>query len=198
MDSRIGKVMGFMTVAALVASVAFAANADKYGASRTFQFDPNHTGCPQAQWLSGAGLSDANDNTSFGLDLEKNCAIDVNASAGVEVSQVSGITLNSNGLGYDIKDGSPCGAGAPRFNVSASDGFHFMGGCANGTKAPGVPVAGWTRVTIDPYNASQAFPVLSAGATINSIVLIVDEPGKYTLDNIQINGVFIGKPGVAR
>jgi hypothetical protein len=198
MYSRIGKVMGYMAVLTLVSSAALAANVDKFGASRTFEFDPDHTGCPRAQWLQGAGLSDANDNTNFGLQLEKNCAININASAGAVLSQVSGITLNSNGLGFDIKDGSPCGAGAPRFNVSASDGFHFMGGCANATKSPGVPVAGWTRVAIDPYNPAQAFPVLAAGATINTITLIVDEPGKYTLDNIQVNGVFIGKPGAAK
>ena len=191
-------IRGTLTLFALsmIATFAIAANEPKYGASRTFEFDPDNTKCPRANWSNGIGLQDSNGNTSFGLQLEKNCALDVVASAGAVLSQVKGITLNPSGLGYDIKDTSPCGAGAPRFNVSASDGFHFMGGCANGTKTP--LGNGWTRVTIDPYNPAQAFPVLAPGATINSITLIVDEPGQYTLDNIQVNGVYIDKPGAAK
>jgi hypothetical protein len=103
-------------------------------------------------------------------------------------------------IGYDIKEGSPCGAGAPRFNVNwtASDGttgFSFLGGCANATKTS--LGNGWTRVTIDPCSPAQAFPPIPAGSTYNAVVLIVNEPGTYILDNIQVNGAYADKPGSA-
>jgi hypothetical protein len=101
-------------------------------------------------------------------------------------------------MGYDIKNDSPCGAGAPRFNVnfttpSGLDGFSFVGGCANGTK---VDLGnGWSRVTFDV--CSQAFPAIPAGSTITVASLMVDEPGSYTLDNIRINDAYADKPGAA-
>jgi hypothetical protein len=100
-------------------------------------------------------------------------------------------------MGYDLKDNSPCGAGAPRFNVQQADGsFHFVGGCSNGTR---VSLGnGWSRVTFDPQDPTDSFPVLTPGVPVESVVLIVDEPGGYTLDNIQINGMYADKPGSSR
>jgi len=50
---------------------------------------------------------------------------------------------------------------------------------------------------MDPCSASQAFPPIPAGSTITAASLIVDDTGRYTLDNIQVNGNYADKPGNA-
>lgn len=83
---------------------------------------------------------------------------------------------------FDYRNGSHCGAGAPRFNVVSRDPvtnvdtFHFVGGCSNGTPtpAPQDPLQ-WTRVTIDVTSASQAFAAIPAGNKLRSVDLIFDE-----------------------
>jgi hypothetical protein len=96
-------------------------------------------------------------------------------------------------LNYDIKDGSLCTGGAPRFNVVTTDGInHFVGGCANGTQTPAG--SGWTHVVFDTANASQAFPVLTASDTVKSIELILDEHGTANVDNISVNEQVISGP----
>ena len=174
------------------------AQSDNFNASHTFEFDPDRTGCPVANWDRRIGLPDSQGNTNFGLRLEKNCPTPVNAAAGAVLNSVKGMIIQPGpSMGYDITNASPCSAGGPRFNVQQADGsFHFVGGCANGTKTP--IASGWTRVTFDPYSPAQAFPPLVLGSPIVSITLIVDEEGKYVLDNIQINGAYAQKPGAAR
>jgi hypothetical protein len=159
-----------------------------------------------AAWQPGIGLPDAG-KSAHGMLLQKlgptaNCA-----AAGAAIDGVTGIQLTS--IGYDIRSDGHCGAGAPRFNVTATDGFHFLGGCANATRTPDTPATGWTRVRIDPTNPAQAFPPIASGATIISISVLFDEgqdtllPGAGTaiIDNIQIKTpsaeVLIGKPGNA-
>jgi hypothetical protein len=181
--------LSLMTVIGLAHS-----QTENWNASRTFEFDPDKTSCAVANWDSRIGLEDSPQKTTFGLKLEKNCHTTVNASAGVVLNNLKGIIVQS--MGYDIKDGSLCGAGSPRFNVQQADGtFHFVGGCA--TKVPLVGT-GWSRVTIDPSNPALAFPVFTPGSPVVSIVLIVDEEGKHVLDNIQLNGVYAQKPGAAK
>ena len=95
--------------------------------------------------------------------------------------------------GFDYKTGTYCGAGATRFNLVASDGSHFVGGCANGDASPGSE-SGWTRVTFDP--TTDAFPPITPGATIVSLSLIHDEQGQALLDNIRVGANDpITKPG---
>ena len=112
-------------------------------------------------------------------------------------------------LGYDIKNSTHCGAGAPRFNGSTTGGFFFVGGCSHGTSAP-APTSGWTRVTFSCPSSwfgssGQACP--AAGSTVIGIAIIFDEgtdtpvgggivtPGQTVIDNIKVNSVVIGKPG---
>lgn len=188
-----------LSAAALLTVAATAsAQSGNYNASRTFQFDPDKLGCSVAEWKNGTGQADANGNTNFGLKLEKNCPTSEVVAAGAVLNGVKGTVLFPGpSLGFDYKAGSPCTGGAPRFNVSASDGFHFIGGCGNGT--PGTaPTVGWNRVTFNPYDPTQAFPPLAPNATILSIVLIIDEQGAYLLDNIQVNGLYADKPGAAK
>jgi hypothetical protein len=193
--------VAILAVSILVLSSVVFADDGNFNASRTFEFDPDHTGCPSANWSRRIGEIDSNCRTNFGLFLEKDCATSVVASAGAVLNNINGEpVVCGTKLGYDIKDGSPCEAGSPRFNVSyttpgGTSGFSFVGGCANGTK---VSLGnGWSRVTFNPCNAAQAFPVIPTGSTYTSVVLIVDDMGSYTLDNIQVNGVYADKPGSA-
>ena len=152
-----------------------------------------------AAWVKDMGLADDKGNESEALILSKNGPSADCSAAGASLKGVKGITLTE--LGFDIRNGGHCGAGAPRFNVMASDGFHFLGGCGNGTQTPNTPQDGWTRVRINPSNPAQAFPPIALGATIVSIDIILDEgvdagadfSGIAILDNIDVNGVLVGR-----
>lgn len=139
-----------------------------------------------AKWDTTTG------NRSPSLLLEKLAATTDCSSAGATITGIEGIVLSE--LNFDIKNGDLCTGGSPRFNVSASDGFHFIGGCGNGTQT--TPDAGWTHVVFDPTNPAQAFPPITAGATINSIELILDEQGTAHVDNISVNDAVVGRPKV--
>jgi hypothetical protein len=109
-------------------------------------------------------------------------------------------------LGFDYRNGTHCGAGAPRFNVTTRAGTsHFVGGCANDHQprpAPQDP-AEWTRVRFQTSDPSESFPIIPPGSTIESITLIYDEGtdiptvqdpmgvGLSVVDNIFINGRII-------
>ena len=190
--------LGFVLLALPASALSDPSNNPDFNFSRTFEFDPDHTGCPVAQWVNGAGRADSKGHTNFGLVLQKNCAITVNASAGAVGNSIKGTIVNPGpNMGWDQSPESPCGGGAPRFNVTQQDGsFHFVGGCANATKT--TTADGWTRVRIDPYNPAQAFPVLNPLSGIAEISIIVDEPGQYRVDNIMINQRCAEKPGQSR
>ena len=174
------------------------------------EFDPQHDCDAAAEWVKGIGLSGADDKFAYGLLLHKLCSTDTNAAAFGLISGVKGQTLiGPDALGFDYKDinggfVAHCGAGAPRFNVSLSDGsFHFIGGCANGTKTmPSPRGTGWTQVRFNPQDSNQSFPICPVNATIVSIALVFDEGSdqdpngspEIVLDNIFINGRFASKP----
>jgi len=185
-------------------------------------------------WLAGMGLPDnGGANTSAadlatnpnkrdrhrGLLLSKNGPTADCSAAGARIKGVKGIMVTPTfELGYDYRDGSHCGAGAPRFNVSytlpgGGDGFSFVGGCSNDatpTAAPQDPLQ-WSRVRFGTSNPGESFPIIPAGSRIESITLIFDEGtdvstaprpasgdlgnpagiGLAVLDNIFINGRFI-------
>src|SRR4051812_5744360 len=130
-----------IAVASLAASgVAFAQNAN-FTASRTFEFDPDKTGGAVANWANGIGLQDANGNTKFGLELEKNVALESNVSAGAVLNGLKGVVVGVNDtMGYDMTNSSPRQAGSPRFNVSWTlngvSGFSFVGGSSKATQSP--------------------------------------------------------------
>jgi len=113
---------------------------------------------------------------------------------------VKGIHLTQ--LGYDLRKGGHCGAGAPRFNVTTTDGvLHFIG-CASGTTTA-TTNPGWIRVRFQPSNPFQAFPPVLATETVDAIAIVFDEgtdtgpdfSGMAVLDNLDVNGVLIGGPG---
>jgi len=192
-----------IALASLAASgLAFAQSAN-FTASRTFEFDPDKTGGAVANWANGIGLQDANGNTRFGLRLEKNVPIDANVSAGAVLNSMKGVVvLAGDMMGYDMKNDSTAttaGSG-PRFNVSwtfnGTSGFSFVGGSNNATRSAACqdPV-NWTTYRLGLQNPGQSFPIIPAGAVIQSVVLILDEPGKNTLDNINFRDQIASKPG---
>jgi hypothetical protein len=182
---------------AVPAAWAGPSNNPDYNFSRTFEFDPDKTGCPEAQWVNGEGRADSTGKTNFGLVLEKNCATTVNASAGAVANSIRGTSATQ--LGYDLRDDSPCGGGSPRFNVLTNQGtFHFVGGCANGAEDSTPLGDGWTRYRFQLNDPTDAFPPVPPGATIEDVTLIVDEEGSYHLDNIRVNDRCAEKPGSSR
>jgi hypothetical protein len=54
---------------------------------------------------------------------------------------------------------------------------------------------GWWRYTLNLQNIGQAFPVVPPGAVLESVVFLVDNPGKYLIDNISFRNQTAGKPG---
>jgi len=173
------------------------------------EFDPQHDCDAEAAWVKGIGLTGPGDSVAYGFLMHKLCSTDTNAAAFGLISGVKGETLvGVNALGFDFKNSNAgfeahCGAGAPRFNVSMSDGsFHFVGGCSNGTQTPSPRGTGWTQVRFDPQDATQSFPPIPVNTTIVSISLVFDEGSdsdpngspEIVLDNIFINGKFASRP----
>lgn len=192
--------LGF-AVASLVATTAFAQNA-KFTASRTFEYDPDKTGAAVAYWDRNAGEADASGNTRFGLRLEKNAVITVNVSVGCVLDGLKGVTvLAGDTLAYDMKDDSGPPQDGPRFNVSytlpdGTSGFSFVGGSNNATKTNGQE-SGWHRYTLDLQTSPQANPPIPPGSVLESVVFLVDNQGKYLIDNIGFRNQVAGKPGTS-
>ncbi len=179
-----------------------------------------------ARWLKGLGLPDnglANSNGAdptnnpnkndphFGLLLSKNGPTPDCSAAGATIKGVKGMIVDADSeLGFDYRQGSHCGAGAPRFNVDTDKGFFFVG-CVNAphSSAPQDP-SQWTRIRSklttcgsECFNATLGVPgSVPVGAKIKSIDIIFDEGtdtanedtlgvGLAVIDNIDINGVLI-------
>src|SRR5262245_21150169 len=88
-------------------------------------FDPYDLGTVDSAWETHQGLPDAG-NSDHALFLQKDDVTAAFEAAGVSISGVEGITLDE--LGFDIRNDSHVGAGAPRFNVvTADDVTHFFG-----------------------------------------------------------------------
>jgi hypothetical protein len=185
-----------MTAIALVAFAAVALAASGKMKAMPGVYDPDKTKSVDASWQAKAGLPDAG-NSNHGLVLVKSSPTPTNAAAGASLTGAEGEVVQSGAsFGWDYKTGTYCGAGAPRMNLEATDGFHFLGGCANGTQSATPGATGWNRVRIDPTNPAQAFPVVAPGATIISVTLIQDEQGSALVDNILVNNNSpIQKPG---
>jgi hypothetical protein len=160
----------------------------------TYTDDPANTGGVSAQWMDGAGVpvNDASDRNNQGLVLTNNASAKSKARAGVILHNVAGLTLNA--LGYDVRDGSLCNAGGPRFIVVTSDDVvHTVGGCPSANAQAG-PASAWKRFRFVP---AQLTPAIAPGATVKSIALTLDvgpDAGAclVVLDNIDVNGTIIG------
>lgn len=164
--------------------------------AKPWVYDPDHTGLSQANWVTQVGLPDAG-KSNHALYLAKNGATSENTAAG---ASIDGAPTSLTELGFDYRNDSYCGAGAPRFNVYTSTGVYYFYGCTYGTHTPApADPANWTRVRFaaaDGYPSDGVSYITSwSGVTVTGIEIVMDEgPGSALLDNIDVNGTLIGKP----
>ena len=149
----------------------------------------------KAAWRTHQGLADAG-HSDHALVLTKSV---VTTDCSIAYASLRGVKgLPATTLGFDYRADSYCGAGSARFNVTASDGFHFVGGCSNGTPtSAGTDRRGvtWSRLSFDLTDPAVAFPPVAVGATLVSVSIVQDEQGTSILDNVSVNGRMVGKPG---
>ena len=188
-----------LCVAFALPGVAWAdpSNNPDFNFSRTFEFDPTNTGCPEAQWQNREGRADTPGGSTFGLLLAKNCPSTTVASAGAVANSIRGTSATT--VGFDLRNDSPCTGGSPRFNLLTEQGtFHFVGGCGNDNESQPTADPDWTRYRFELNDPGETFPVVPPGATIAQLVLIADEEGNYRLDNIAVDELCAQKPGQSR
>lgn len=157
----------------------------------------------QAEWLDGLGLPDDRGSARSGLLLSKNGPTADCSAAVARIRGIAGETIDE--LGFDYRNGSHCGGGAPRFGVVSRDGFHYFVGCASGTAEPAPQDEGqWTRVRFGAGSfvpASPEAPPFEPGVTlVDRLYVVFDEGtdatsagnpagiGLAILDNIDVNG----------
>jgi hypothetical protein len=162
-----------------------------------YAYDPAGTNSVAANWVdaTGASSTSAVDPRVQGLLLSKTSASSNQAKAAVVIRNAEGITLTE--LGYDIRNGSQCTASSPRFVVVTSDDVVHKIGCSTGTAQPS-PATGWKRLRFDPSNPAQTAPAITPGSKVKSIHIVLDDgpetgASMVVLDNININGTFIGQ-----
>jgi hypothetical protein len=204
----------------LTSLVAFGSFAHNFNSVDDGTFDPKDTDLVAARWIDGIGCptgqkittdgktttpftdpacptGDKGDRENAGLLLVKTGPTPNFAAAGADLKTVRGMKLTE--LGFDIRSGSHCGAGAPRFNVVTEDGVTHFVGCASGAVTTSSP--GWRRLRFDPANPAQAFPPIAPTSTVRSISIIFDEgqdtgpdfSGSAIIDNIDVNGTLVGE-----
>jgi hypothetical protein len=158
--------------------------------------------------------SDPKDKDVEGLLLAKTGPTSNNAAAG---AQLKGLPKNLvlTELGYDLRKpgadqndvrGSHCGAGAPRFNITTSAGFFFLG-CNSPPPTTTTAGVGWMRLRWGGSSPLMAYlngtTLTTVTGTVKSIDVIFDEGqdasggpdqfGLAVLDNIDVNGVLVGR-----
>jgi hypothetical protein len=193
-----------------------------------FEYDPYKTDLVSAHWLEGTGCptnattnngtssspltdaacpsGDSKDKENEGLLLVKTGPTTNDAAAGASLKDVKGIAITE--LGYDIRTGSHCGNGAPRFNVVTSDGNNHFVGCNSPVPMLVVSTStGWKRLRWTAAQLALAFPpILPPNNVVKSIDIIFDEgtdatggtngpdsSGLAVLDNIDVNGTLVGR-----
>jgi hypothetical protein len=224
-----------VVIASVVAAGAWAAGS--FNKVEPREFDPAHTYLVQAAWLRGIGCptnasyavapatkptstysacttGDRKDKRNEGLLLAKTGPTDNNASAVATLKNVKGAKLTE--LGYDIRKpgvvadprGSHCGAGAPRFNITAQNGDVYFLGCNSPAPTSDVPQGAsgeWQRLRWGGTAPLMAFGpsglVDITNLKVKSIAIVFDEGqdtgpdnfGLAVLDNIDVNGTLVGR-----
>jgi hypothetical protein len=134
------------------------------------------------------------------LSLRKGADTAAPSSVGAFILNVRGVTPTV--VGFDFQNGSWSGPLDPFFNLGTTDGvLHQTVGSMLGTKS--FIGNGFTRVTFDPTNAAQTFPVVTAGERLSTLTLVMftgsdgtggnGVPGSALINNIQLNNIFTAK-----
>src|SRR6188472_4501532 len=137
-------------------------------------YDPGSTGCVEAAFIKKTKT----------LHLEKNCPTTTNAAAGADLTGVSGQTFQS--ASFTLANTAQCQGGSPRFNVSTTTGFFFLG-CNNvtpTTNADGTATYTFTAATL----AAAGQQVPTPTGTIQSVSLLIDVEGTADITKVTING----------
>ena len=136
-------------------------------------FDPGNTSCPTASYTNGV------------LHLAKNCLSTTNASAGANITGLSGQTFQS--ASFTLASTSQCQGGSPRFNVFTTAGTFFLG-CNNVTPTlNGDGTATYTFTAATLAAAGQQVPTPTG--TITGVEVLIDQQGTADISNIVVNGV---------
>jgi hypothetical protein len=188
------------------------------------EFDPDHSFLVQGAWLGGIGCpeistepacptGDPADKRVEGLLLAKTGPTTTNASSFAVITNVPS-TIDE--LGWDLRKpggpllsadprGSHCGAGAPRWNITTSDGKLFFIGCNSPPATTQTPGQAFIRMRWDA--GTLAFPQSPTGVPtalgsldVRSLSIVFDEGtdtgpdnfGLAVLDNIDVNTVLVG------
>ena len=157
-----------------VVATAFAFAASASAALVPGVFDPGNTKCVEATWI----------NKTKTLHLEKNCPTATNASAGAEVTGVSGQMFQS--ASFTLASATQCQGGSPRFNVDTTTGFFFLG-CNNvnqTTNADGTVTYTFTAATL----AAAGQQVPTPTGTVESVSVLIDVQGTADLTKVTFNG----------
>jgi hypothetical protein len=155
-----------------VAACALACAATAGAALVPGVFDPGNTGCVTSTYSSGV------------LHLAKNCATTTNASAGADITGLTGQTFQS--ASFTLASASQCQGGSPRFNVTTSNGLFFLG-CNNVT--PTTNADGTATYTFTPATlAAAGQQVPTPTGTISDVSVLIDVQGTADLSNITVNG----------
>jgi hypothetical protein len=230
-----GMVAG-VALATVVATGAWAAAS--FNGVKPHEFDPGHSFLVQADWDSGIGCptkapyavypakkpnatytacatGDKKDKHNQGLLLAKTGPSGNNASAIATLQNVNGTKVKE--LGYDIRKpgsdvndprGSHCGAGAPRFNIVATNGKVYFIGC--NSPAPTSDTSEGASGEWQRLRWGGSAPLLAFGSSgltditglkVKSIKIVFDEGqdtgpdnfGLAVLDNVDVNTVLVGQ-----
>jgi hypothetical protein len=146
---------------------------------------------------------DPQDQRHEGLLLAKTGPTANFAAAVASINGVKNDVLTE--LGFDIRKpvnktdarGSHCGAGAPRFNLALADGSFFFVGCQQLQQT--AVGNGWIRLS-----ATAEALGIPPNSPIESLSIVFDEGqdvgpdnfGLAVLDNINVNGVYVGRGAV--
>ena len=157
---------------AAVAACALALAATAGAALEPGVFDPGNTGCPTSSFSNGV------------LHLAKNCVSTTNASAGANITGLSGQTFQS--ASFTLASASQCQGGSPRFDVVTTAGLFFLG-CNNVTptiNANGTATYTFTPATLAAAGNQVPFPT----GTITALDVLIDVEGTADITNITVNG----------
>jgi hypothetical protein len=158
---------------AAVAACALALAATAGAALEPGVFDPGNTGCVTSTYSNGV------------LHLAKTCVSTTNASAGANITGLSGQTFQS--ASFTLASASQCQGGSPRFNVFTTAGTFFLG-CNNVTPTiNGDGTATYTFTAATLAAAGQQVPTPTG--TITGVEVLIDIQGTADVSQITGNGV---------
>jgi hypothetical protein len=196
-----------LVLAMALALPAFAVKKTKFKA-KPYVEDVTASGIVSAAWVTHQGLGDAG-KSDHALVLKKEGPTATVASAGAAISKVKDLTLTE--LGFDVQQNTHCTASSPQYNVTLADGSVFTFGCLDGTVVGTVADsrgALWNRVRFDNTDAVAAGGLTTTWpgfgvAQVSAVHVLLDEgndtvaagAGLVRLDNLDVNGKLIGKPG---